>query len=302
MRFRAPAPAPARERAAGDLDHRADGDRGAEGDDQPRPRVVLEGPAADAADEERVQRPDGRGDGGRDGETPARVPGEPAGEGHRGAAAGNEPADDDELRAEPLQRPLGPRPGLHSLRGGEEPALHGRAETASEEVAEVVADEGARGRAADEQGDARVGAPRGGNAEGDDHGLAGQCREDRVKRRNDEGDQVRQRRVDLEAAEGAHRRPAPVPTEPVPIVPMPAGAGAGPVTASAQRTQYRHSGTAASSASGIGVLHCSHRPNTPAATRPSASSVSASRWRAATARRSSRRACLSSALSEAAAW
>src|SRR5882724_12341302 len=79
-------PAAAGQQPADDLDDGADGDRGAEGDDEPRPRVVLEGLAADAADEERVERPDDGGHRGRGDEAPARVPGDAAGEGHRGAA------------------------------------------------------------------------------------------------------------------------------------------------------------------------------------------------------------------------
>ena len=62
----------------------------------------------------------------------------------------------------------------------------------------------------------------------------------------------------------------------------------------AQRAQYRDSGAAASSAAETFAPHSSHRPKVPAVTRRSASSVSARRWRAATARRSNRRACLSS--------
>ena len=188
------------------------------------------------------------------------------------------------------ERPLRPRPRLHALRRGEEPALHGGAEPAAEQVAEVVAREGARGRAGDEQRDPRVGAPRGRHAEGDDRALAGQRREDRVERREEEGDQVGERRVDLEAAKRAHRRPAPVLAGQRPG----RGGGAAGAVPGLGRGGEQHLGD--------GAPHCSHRPKTPAATRPSASSVSASRWRAATARRSSRRACRSSMPPAAAAW
>ncbi len=51
--------------------------------------------------------------------------------------------------------------------------------------------------------------------------LARQHGEDRVERRDDEGDQVREHRVDLEAVERAHRRPAPVPTVSAPVAPVP---------------------------------------------------------------------------------
>jgi hypothetical protein len=112
---------------------------------------------------------------------------------HRGAAAWNEPAHHDELRAVAVERPLRPRAGLHALRRGKEPALHRGAEPAAEQVAQVVADEGARGGAADKQRDARVGAPRGRDAERDDRALTGQRGEDRVERRDEERDQVRKR-------------------------------------------------------------------------------------------------------------
>jgi hypothetical protein len=58
----------------------------------------------------------------------------------------------------------------------------------------------------------------------------------------------------------------------------------------AQPPQYLDSGAAASSTSGIDTLQCSQRPKSPVAILPSASSVSASRWRASVARCSSRRA------------
>src|SRR3984885_348899 len=108
-----------------ELDQAADDDRGAERHRQPGPDVVLEGLPADAADQERVERPDDRGDGGGGNEPSARIADKPAGEGHRGPAAGDEPADDDELRSEPLERPLGPRAGPLALGGGEESALDG---------------------------------------------------------------------------------------------------------------------------------------------------------------------------------
>ena len=169
--------------APDELDQAADDDRGAERHRQPGPDVVLEGLAADAADQERVERPDDRGDRGRGDESSARIADKPAGEGHRGPAAGDEAADDDELRSEPPERPLGPRAGPLALGRGEEPALDGGSEPAAEQVAEVVAEEGADGRAGHQQGDARVAASGGGDAEGDDRRLARQDREDRVERR-----------------------------------------------------------------------------------------------------------------------
>jgi len=58
--------------AADELDHAAERDRGAERHRQTGPDVVLEGAAADAADQERVQGPDDGGDRGRGDESPAR--------------------------------------------------------------------------------------------------------------------------------------------------------------------------------------------------------------------------------------
>ena len=86
-----------------------------------------------------------------------------------------------------------------ALLTGEEPALHGGTEAAAEQVAEVVAGEGARRHEADEQRDARVGAPRGGDAERDDRRLARHQGKDRVKGRQQEGDEVRDRRINLQA-------------------------------------------------------------------------------------------------------
>ena len=160
---------------------------------------MLEGPAAEAADEERVQRPEDGGGCGRGDEPAARVAGEAAGEGHRRAAAGDEAADDDELRAEPVERSLRPRLRSLALRRAEEPALHRGPEAAAEQVAEVVAGEGARRHEADEQRDTRVGAPRGGDAERDDRRLARHQGKDRVKGRQQEGDEVRDRRINLQA-------------------------------------------------------------------------------------------------------
>ena len=54
-----------------------------------------------------------------------------------------------------------------------------------------------------------------------------------------------------------------------------------------QRGQYLISGVAVSSPAGIADPHCSQEPKLPAASRPRASSTSASFLRAATARRSS---------------
>ena len=194
--------------APGELGQAADDDRCAERHRQPGPDVVLEGLPADAADQERVERPDDGRDCGRGDESSARIADKPAGEGHRGPAAGDEAADDDELRSEPLERPLGPRAGPLALGGGEEPALDGGPEPAAEQVAQVVAEEGADGRAGHQEGDARVAASRGGDAEGDDRGLARQDRDDRVERREEQRDQVGEDRVDLEGVEHAHKRPA----------------------------------------------------------------------------------------------
>jgi len=95
--------AAAAHQTADTLDRGTDGDRAAEYGEQSDPGLVFEGLTADAADEERVQRPDDGGYRGRDDEPSARVAGEPAGEGHRGAAAGDEAAGNDELHAEPSE-------------------------------------------------------------------------------------------------------------------------------------------------------------------------------------------------------
>jgi hypothetical protein len=119
----------------------------------------------------------------------------------------DEPADDDELHAVTLQRAFGPVAGCLALRRGEEPALHDRAEAAAEQVGDVVAQEGARGCAEDQQGDPRIRASRGRHAEGDDGGLARYHRDYRVECGEDERDQVGDGRVDLEAGENAHLSP-----------------------------------------------------------------------------------------------
>ena len=78
-----------------------------------------------------------------------------------------------------------------------------------------------------------------------------------------------------------------------------------------QRGQYRASGATASNRAGMAPVQLSHRPYLPVASRPSASSVSASARRAATVRRSSLRTFRSagpltgappSAAAEAASW
>src|ERR1700752_3338809 len=111
---------------------------------------------------------------------------------------------------------------LHAFRRGEEPARRGGTEAAAAEIAEVVTDEGAPGRAGDEQRDPRVSTPRGRDPEGADHGLTRQHREDRVESRDGKGDPVTEQRADLEAAERAHGRPAALLTVSVAPVSVPA--------------------------------------------------------------------------------
>ena len=66
------------------------------------------------------------------------------------------------------------------------------------------------------------------------------------------------------------------------------GAGNERAAGASQRGQYRVSGKTVSSPAGITATHCSQRPKLPAASRASASSVSASFRRAATVLWSSR--------------
>jgi hypothetical protein len=59
-------------------------------------------------------------------------------------------------------------------------------------------------RPMNQQGDARIGAARGGDAKRDDGGLAGQHREDRVQGGNEDRDRVRDYGIDLQAGEDGH--------------------------------------------------------------------------------------------------
>jgi hypothetical protein len=74
----------------------------------------------------------------------------------------------------------------------------------AEQIAQVVAGERADRGACHQQGDARIGAARGGHAKRDDGGLAGQHREDRIQGGNQERDRVRDDGVDLQAGEHGH--------------------------------------------------------------------------------------------------
>src|SRR5215469_6606340 len=174
---------PVRPDSPGCLDQRADRHRPAEGDQEPGPRFVLECLAAEAPGEERVQRPDRRRDGGRGDEPAALVADEPAGQRDRRPAAGDESADDDHLHPESPQRPLGPGAPPRAFPSREEPALRPGPEAPAVKVGEIIAEKSTHGGAGDQQRDARVGAARGCDAEGDDRGLAGEHREDRVQGR-----------------------------------------------------------------------------------------------------------------------
>jgi hypothetical protein len=76
-------------------------------------------------------------------------------------------------------------------------------EAAADEVGQVVAEERPCGGAGDQQRDPRVGAARGGHAESDDRDLAGEDLENGVEGRDDHGDGIGERGVDLQAGEWA---------------------------------------------------------------------------------------------------
>ncbi len=88
---------------AGSLHDSADRKRRPGSQEEPGPRGVLERLAAETADKERVQDPDDGGHPGPCHEPPARVTGKAAGEGDSRTPAGDETADDDELRPVPLE-------------------------------------------------------------------------------------------------------------------------------------------------------------------------------------------------------
>src|SRR5690349_15820683 len=116
------------------LDEPADHERPAEGHREPHHGHVLERLAADPAGEERVGGPDDARYGRGDGEAPPRVPDESAAEGHRGPPAGDEPADDDESHAVPVQRALRPGAPGGALLAGEEPSRRPRPEAPPDQV------------------------------------------------------------------------------------------------------------------------------------------------------------------------
>ena len=120
----------------------------------------------------------------------ARVADEPATEGDGRPATRDEAAGNDHRYPESPQRALGPHAPPGAFLGGEEPSFGEGPEAAADEVGDVVTYERACRRAEDQEGDARVGAPRGCDAEGDEDGLAGQHREDRVQRGDDDRDHV----------------------------------------------------------------------------------------------------------------
>src|SRR5580704_17172524 len=139
------------------LDQDADRDGDAEGQQEARPGLVLESPAAQAPDEKRVQGPDEPGARGREYERAPLIPDDAAGQGHRGATARNEPADDDEPGAVPVEGVLRPGAPALALRPREHSPFGGRAEALPDQVAQVVPPERAVGRERDEQRDPRVG-------------------------------------------------------------------------------------------------------------------------------------------------
>src|SRR5207342_346412 len=97
--------------------------------------------------------------------------GQPRGEGHYRATAGDEPGGDEQDAAAELElaaRPLQPGLGLGLV---EEPALEGRPEVPSEQVGGGVAQEGADHRAADDGRQPEV-PLAGGDAAEDHHRLA----------------------------------------------------------------------------------------------------------------------------------
>ena len=191
----------------GRLDHAADRHGQSQSHQQPGPRAALEGLAADPADEERIAGPQDPGDRGAQHEAPPRVPDETAGESHRGPAARNEPAGHDDPGAILRQRPLRPRAAAFPPLARENPPADGRAEPAAQQVGGVVADECAERGQRDQHRDARVGAPRGRDAEGDDRGLAGQDRDQRVEGGHENRDEVGNRGADIQLGQVDHQRP-----------------------------------------------------------------------------------------------
>ena len=194
------------------LDQPADRDRDAERHRESSPRRVLERPSAQAADGERVAGPDEAGDGGRDHEAAARVADDAAAQGDRRPPAGDEPAHHDELHPEPLQRPFGPGPPPRAFLAPEEAAFDLGPEAPADQVGQVVTEERAQCRTGHQQRDARIGTARGRDAQRDDHGLAGEHRNDRVQGRDDDRDDVGDNGADLQARERAHRRAGAITT------------------------------------------------------------------------------------------
>ncbi len=77
-------------------------------------------------------------------------------------------------------------------------------EAVAGQVGEVVTDEGAAGRERDEHRDPWVGLAGGRNTEGDDRALARQYRRDRVERGDDDRDEIRYRRAEVELRQVDH--------------------------------------------------------------------------------------------------
>ena len=191
----------------GHLDHAADRQGDTQADQQPGPGPSLEGLAAEPADKERVARPQDTGEAGTQDETAPRVADEPAGERDRGPAARNEPAADDDPDAVLLQGALGPCAAVRAPLAREDPPADSRPEPAAEQVSGVVAEERAGSGQHDQHRDTRVGASRGRDAQGDHRGLAGQERDQRVERGDEDCDQVGSRGADVQLGQVDHQRP-----------------------------------------------------------------------------------------------
>jgi choline dehydrogenase len=191
------------------LDDPADHQGPAEGDRESHERLILERLPAEAPGQEGVRGPDDGRDGGSGAEPPPGVPDQPAAQGHRRPATGDEPTDDDEPHSEPAQRPFRPvAPGRALGPRSEEPPRRPRPKPPPDQVRQVVPDERAGRRAQQQQEDPGIGGPGGRYSERDEHRLARHDRQHRVQAGQQERDQVGERRTDLQARDPAHWQPA----------------------------------------------------------------------------------------------
>ena len=146
--------------------------------------------AADEAEKRRVQRPPERRRGIEQQEAPQRKSKRAGAESHCGASAGNEAADGDELPTTFPELRLSPVEAPPRHLTAEEALGDALAEAATDQVRAVVAEEGARGRREDDQGQTEV-AGRGDDARRDDRRLARNDRQQCIEEREQEDDRVR---------------------------------------------------------------------------------------------------------------